>query len=130
MRRDWPENTTNFIPWTLDLTTLNAVAVPPSTAGAEGEYPAAIDVRRCRGYSLQIVPGTVTGGSCQVELRWSIDGKNFISLGSAYQLAVPAGAPSASSGYIISAPFYPFVQLATLAVASTGTANVFFAFRD
>lgn len=130
-RRDWPENAGKFAPWTLDLATLSASAVPPSFDAAEGEYPAsAFDARRCRGFCVQVVPGTVVGAACSIELQGSIDGIHYVSLGAAYQLAVPAGAPSPSSMFLVSNPWYQFFKVVTIVVATSGSANIFFAARD
>lgn len=117
-RIDWPQNPTNAVPWTLDLATLNAIASPPSTAAAEAEFPLkAFDVRRCRGYSIQINPGTVTG-SPVVDLQWSNDGINFQTLSATLTLA--SGVPT---GWLVSDPWYPFARVVT-STAGTGTASL------
>lgn len=136
-RRDWPENAANFVPWTLDITSNTAVATPQSTDAAEGEYPTnAFDVRRCRGYSLQVVvaANTVQTSAAVVELQWSNDQVNYISLGSGYQLTLAASASKVSYGFIVTNPFYQFVKLACITAGGAGSTaagtTVFFAARD
>lgn len=130
-RVDAPQNGTYIKPWTINLALLADVAVPPSTDGAPGECPAnAFDVRGARSYIIEVEPGTVVGAGGVLELQWGLSGRNFISMGSAYYLSVPAGAPSAPSGWIVYNPAYQWVKVVTqTAAATSGTPKIYFAKR-
>ncbi len=131
-RMDWPRNGTKFAPWTINLAILSDVAVPPSQDAAEGECPAnAFDLRGCRGYVIEVEPGTVVGAGGVLELLWSVSGRNFISLGSAYYMSVPAGAPSAPQGWVVTNPFYQWVKVSVqTAAATSGAPKLYFAARS
>lgn len=130
-RRDWPPNAAKEAPWNLNLAALNAVATRPSTDANPGDIVAnAFDVRGSSNVAFQIVPGTTTGTAI-IELQWSLDQINFISLGAAYQLTIAAGAPAASAGLVLSpCPPFQVVRVVTVSAATTGTAKVFYALRD
>lgn len=117
-------NPLNLLPWTLALNSAGAVAVQPNAPSSGNQVANAFDLRDSNRFALQVVPGTTTGNAV-IELRWSIDCQTFISLGSSYQLTIPAGSPSAPSGLIVTNATYPFLQVAVVTPNTTGTANLF-----
>lgn len=125
-RIDYPRNGTYAAAWTLDMSATNKVQQPPAGQAQAGEIPAnCFDVRGCRGYAIEISPGTVTGGALQLELQWSITGTNWISMGATYRLAIAAGAPALQCGFIVDNPWYPWVRVVPYAAATSGTANLY-----
>lgn len=139
-RRDWPYNSMNEAPWTLDITSNTAFALNPTTDAQAGELPARstgfYDVRHCRGYSAQIVVAgnTVQTSAAVVELQWSNDGINSISMGSAYQATLAASALLATYGFIVLNPFYSFVRMKCItaggASSTAAGTKIFWLLRD
>lgn len=132
-RRDWPLNPTYEAPWTLNLANTANLMQPPGGQAQQGEIPANwLDVRYCRGLGIQIDFGTVVGASCIIELQWSITGShtNAFSMGSAYQAAIAAGTPATSVGFNCDRPWFPWLKVAVIGAASSGTASIYMFARD
>lgn len=122
-RLDIPLNGVYNPPWTLDLSTVGAIALPPSGILQATELPLnAYDCRFVRGFTIEVEIGTITG-SPVLQLAWSNSGKGYIPFASTYQLTLANGTVN---GWIITDfPAFQWLQVQTV-TAGTGTASLYF----